>query len=585
MPAGRPDNSGRAPKQAGFVGDLLGDRVARIDLGVLAGLSVLAFGVQSLAWPLFPGRDAQTYLMYYLEMWHRDAVFPQLMLLRTPAAPLFNGLLLDVGGSWLLEAALGCLYVVTILAMYCLGSFWSRRIGLASAVALLAYPGYGALFHSVSSDALFAFGLVAWAVFIVATAARPTPRKFVLHGAVLFVLVLTRPSGLFFVPLFALFPFLLPGSLRQRLTSVGLYAATTVILLASFAVYDQARYGEFNFTRYSPAHYPLYRVLVIDRLVEPDNGPASRELAQAIESDLLQEEPYRSYGVTLNEFLTTGRARPISDLAGLSDRVWGWDDDYSKLRAVSLEAIRAHPWGYAKGTARTTKDLLTAKYFPPVPSSPPPPRTILCELGCFGDGFVTVNGRKLPEPIEPGEPIPTGHAYWLASTPDNRITTDWSVISRPRLRFDRPGDAAHFERLSSDLAALMSQLPSRDGVSFVGARLRSVSDLYPAMWIWLLVGAIGLALRPQRHVALLVFLCSLGLALVGFTALGEPAAPEYRMPADPLFVLFGIAGLVGSEVAGQPIRARRLWGWLRGVWPRRFAGDWNRQMVALGGPR
>ena len=166
-------------------------------------------------------------------------------------------------------------------------------------------------------------------------------------------------------------------------------------------------------------------------------------------------------------FFTTGRIRTLSDLAGLSDRAWGWDDDYSKLRAVSLEAIRAHPLGYAKGVSRTTREVLAAKYFPLVPLSPPPPRTILCELGCFGEGFVTISGRRLPSPSKPGEPIPTGHAYWLASTPDNRITTDWTVISRPRFQFDRPATPPDFERLSSDLRELMSQLPSRDGSYFV----------------------------------------------------------------------------------------------------------------------
>ena len=565
---GRPPDA-HPQRQRGFVGGLLSSRTTRLDLGLLAALSVFVFAIQSLAWPLFPGRDAQTYLMYYLDMWSSDPVFPQLMLFRTPLAPLFNGFFLDAGGSLAAEAALGVLYVLAILATYCAGSFWSRRIGLAAALALLAYPGYGALYHNVSSDALFAFGVIAWTVLILDTAAEPSRIKFALHGVALFVLVLIRPSGLFFLPLFAVFPLLLAGSLRHRLTNAAVFAATGVVLVMGFAAYNQVRYEDFTVSRMGPAHYPLYRLLAIDRLIAPENGPASRELAQAIESDLLPREPYRSYGVDLQEFLTTGRIRMFSDLAGLSDRVWGWDDNYGRLRAASLEAIRAHPLGYAKGVSRTAKESMLATYFPPVPSSPPPTRTILCELGCFGEGFVTIAGRRLPSPSERGEPIPTGHAYWLASTPDNRITTDWTTISRPSFRFERPGDAARFERLSSDLRELMSQLPSRDGSHFVAASLRSISDLYPSMWIWLLVGAVGLAFRPQRNLRVLVFLCFLGLALVGLNALGEPPAPEYRMPADPLFVLFGIIGLVGSAVVRPPQDEQIRWARLRGLRSRR----------------
>ena len=157
---------------------------------------MLAFGVQSLAWPLFPGRDAQTYLMYYLDMWS-GARLPSADAPPYPAGIAFHRLLPRCGWKPLAEAALGVLYVRAILGVYCVGSFWSRH-RLASALALLAIPGYGALYHSVSSDAPFAFGLVAWAVLIVATFAVPTSRKFVPHGVVLFALVLIRPSGLSF---------------------------------------------------------------------------------------------------------------------------------------------------------------------------------------------------------------------------------------------------------------------------------------------------------------------------------------------------------------------------------------------------
>jgi hypothetical protein len=292
-------------------------------------------------------------------------------------------------------------------------------------------------------------------------------------------------------------------------------------------------------------------------LVHPSNGPASRELAQVIESDLLTREPYRSYDVTLHEFLNTGRIRQWADLPPLSDRTWGWDSDYGKLRAVALEAVRRHPGRYARGVARSTAGILNARYTPEPKEAPPKPTTIECGPGCVGDGHVRIKGRLLPEPFEQGEPIPNGAFHWFQSRPDQSISMDWSSsFSSPRFRFADDDTRRDYERLRDDVQEMMDQLPSRDSSSAVTDALNDVTRLQPTMALWLLVGGIGLLLWPARNRRILVLLCALGLTVVVGAALSFPSGVEYHVPSDPLFILFGLAGLFGIAHAARRVVSR-----------------------------
>ena len=44
---------------------------------------------------------------------------------------------------------------------------------------------------------------------------------------------------------------------------------------------------------------PFYRAYITDKIVAPENGPASRRLADAVRNHLITRDPYKSYGVTL----------------------------------------------------------------------------------------------------------------------------------------------------------------------------------------------------------------------------------------------------------------------------------------------
>lgn len=183
--------------------------------------------------------------------------------------------------------------------------------------------------------------------------------------------MLTRPANQLLL-VFAAFPLVFAAvEWRRRLAWAGAFLGTAVVLLGGWATYNDVRFDDFAVARNVGGSAPMYRVQGVDRLVAPENGPASRELGHAVATDILTREPYKSYGVDLREFFMSGDTRMWADLASLSDRRWGWDSDYSKLSAVTWEAVKAHPRGYARAVGKAFGEGLTKVDDLPAPKQGP----------------------------------------------------------------------------------------------------------------------------------------------------------------------------------------------------------------------
>ena len=61
--------------------DLAGTRRGALVLVVAA---LVVFAVQSVGWPVAPGRDLSAYLVVYVDFWNGDPVLPWSMANRTP---------------------------------------------------------------------------------------------------------------------------------------------------------------------------------------------------------------------------------------------------------------------------------------------------------------------------------------------------------------------------------------------------------------------------------------------------------------------------------------------------------------------
>src|SRR5205814_1329006 len=145
----------------------------------------------------------------------------------------------------------------------------------------------------------------------------------------------------------------------------------------------------------------LYRSFELDRIMSPDNGPASRRVARTVEQQLLTREPYKSYGVDVHEFFASGSDRVFGDMTGV------------------------------------------------VPPSAVAPAS--------QTQYVTVNGKRLPKPSE-GQPIPAsaiGPALW---TPGGTAQEVWTSPTEHHYVFSNPRDQQRSDKLGHDTERLANRI-------------------------------------------------------------------------------------------------------------------------------
>jgi hypothetical protein len=534
---------GRSQRLVHALGRL--ERLASTRLGAvtLFALALAAYAVRALAWPLRGGRDLDEYLLVYVQLFDGDVLLPWSLLFRTPVTPLLGGGLLDFAGGALAEPVLAVLYAGSVVAWAGAARYYGPRAALAVALALLVYPGYGAMFHELASEVFFAAAFAGWALLVVRAAFAPTTPRFVAVGLGLAVLALVRPGNAVLL-VFALFPFLLRARWRERLTWSAALTLAAVAPLAAWSLHNGIRFGDYALARGGNAIVPFYRAFITDHIVAPENGDDSHRLATAMERHLLTREPYRSYGVTLDELFRRGSFRVHEDLYLLSDQVFGWNDDYAVLRNAGLEAVRAHPGTYAGGVLTTIWNELAAKaFFRVVDGS-------TSEAGQpSSDSTISRGGKRLPRPTE-GEPIPGGQVVWI-SRPDQSIRQVWTSPTTWRLEFKNAGDRRRFEQIERETRSLFQALPDRDGNAQLGLRLDQLSRWFPRPLMWIALGLIAIAYRRPRGSVVLLVLAAAGLIVVAFNALGLFTDLHFMLPVAPAFVLLGVAGLLGVHTVAE----------------------------------
>jgi len=463
------------------------------------------------------------------------------MLFRTPATPVFVGAALDAFDGRFAEPLMALLYAGSIVCWAAVARYFGAWTAISVAAVLLLYQGYALMFHEISSEPLFAAAFALWALLLTRAAAGPSVLRFALAGLGIALLALVRPGNAVLIA-FAVFPFVLPGSWRDRLRWAGAVALAAALPLVAWSVHNAVRFDSWGLARGGNAIIPFYRAFITDHIVSPENGESSRQLAAAMQEHLLTREPYRSYGVTLDRLFERGSFRVHEDLYLLSDEVFGWDTDYEILRKAGIEGVRAHPGVYARGVAWTVWDELSKAQFRVV-SEP-------SNDGATGGGqpaTIVVHGKRLPAPTE-GEPIPGGQVVWI-SRPDNSIRQVWTSPTEWHFEFARASERPRFERVERRTQELFDALPDRAGNARLALRLNQLSRWFPRPWMWILLGLITIVARRTRGWPTLVALALAAFACVLLNALGLFADLHFVLPVAPAFVLLGLAGLLGPRGA------------------------------------
>jgi hypothetical protein len=523
----------------------------------VAAAFVAALGVwwlQAIAMPLRTGRDFNTYIGAYAQLFESNPVDLGYVLGRTPGAPLVAGALLDFAGGALAEPGVSLLYALSITAWFLAARRYGAVAAIVATIVLLAYPSYGILFHELASDSVFAAAFAGWSLLAVRVLQQPSTLGFVLLGAGVALLALIRPTNEALVVL-ALLALLVPVAWARRLAWAAAFVLPLAVVVAGWTVHNGLRYDNYTFSRAGNMNLPFWRAYLVDRIVRPENGPSSRALAEAVERDLLPKEPYRSYRITLDEFFTEPTPRMWADLLTLSDILWGWHSNHAILRDVAIEAIRKHPLEYVSGVADTSWQLLYKPVFR-VLGAQSTAEDGGAQLGegtgraaDAGGGTVIIAGKRLPKPSE-GEAIPSP-AISTVTTPDNSIRTVWTSPTSHHLVFDHPGDEERYLALQRRLAELGGNLPGRSGNATLALRLNQASRWYLPPVLFLVVGLLALAIRRPVDSLALVAPTLAGLVVILVTAAGLHPTPHFSVPIAPAFVLLATGAVLGPRRPGR----------------------------------
>jgi hypothetical protein len=562
----------------------------RSSAAALFAVALAVYAVQSAVLPAYPGRDMSRYLETFVQLGYHVPMYPAVLNTRGPLAALGVGLPLEVGG-WAAEVFLAALYALSIVAWARVALTFGHRAALATSALLLVYPGYGILFHQLASDSLFAAAFAGWALLVARALQRPSPTAFGLAGFAIGILVLVRPANQVLLVMAAL-PLLLRAPWRERLAWSAAFFIPAAVVSQSWKAYAHLRWGDavvlkpslgllalafvlvplllpapwrgraalglgalavvalavHGWPGQSPGDYAravrtnesnqfLYRSFELERIMSPDNGPASRRVAGIVRRQLLPHEPYKSYGVTVRQFFASGSDRVFGDLTGT---VPG-----DELAAATREAIRAHPRAFARGIGGTLWDQVARRpVYAPVPSSD--------ESHAAGPAgqtdYVVVDGRRLPKPTE-GQPVPSsriGPALW---TPGGYAQEVWRSPTDHTFVFSNPRDERRFARFNHDVDRLAGRVPTRDGSAAAVHRLNQASHAFPPLIVWLAIGIVAFVLRRPRH-GLVALAPSIAASIVIVaTALVVPAVAEYGAPVSPAFVVLAAAGVLGAPSA------------------------------------
>jgi hypothetical protein len=507
----------------------------RLGLVVLFALGLGLYAFRAIGWPLITGKDLDEYLYDYIQFFDRHPLLPWPMLFRTPVPGIVDGAALDVANGFFAEPLMAVLFAASLVAWTAAARAYSARAALLVGVALLIYPAYGLMFHELSSEPIFCAGFALWALLVVRAAQEPSVRRFVWVGLGLALLALIRPGNALLLA-FVVFPLVLPGSWRARAKWAAAFVVAAVLPLVGWAVFNGVRFGDYTLARGGNAVIPFYRAFISDKIVWPDNGPASRKLANAIEQHLLTREPYKAYHVTLHEVFASGSFRIHEDLYNLSDRVFGWKSNYSIERKAGIEAVKAHPGKYFGDVAHTIWHQLSNTYFRAPTQTASHSST---------QPTVVHRGHRLPAPSE-GQPIPGGQNAWI-SRPDNDIRQVWTSPTEYHFAFRTTQEKRHFNAINRKLESLFNNLPHRTGDASLSHRMDQLSRWFPRSIIWIAVGLIAVVWRRPRGGGTLVALALAALFVIVFNALGLFADPRFALPVAPAFVFFGSCALLGRR--------------------------------------
>ena len=310
-----------------------------------------------------------------------------------------------------------------------------------------------------------------------------------------------------------------------------------MIVLGGWAVNNGVRYDDYAVARGGAAYLPFFRVLTTDHLVEPANGSASRELARAVEREVLT----RAVSLARDRRRHVLRAGERPHVRGRRERVGHRLGLGQRLRAapeVALEAVREQPGAFTKGSRRRSGSSSGGRL---LRAARPPGGHRHSTAGAAPPGGTAAT----PAPASDGELIPAASRGLYITTPDRSIDEVWRPSGEHRVVFADPSDGKQFDAMLEELRAVESRVPAYEGNAELVHQLSRSSRLWPPAIAWLAIGVVAVLLRRPRR-ALDVVAAAIAGALVLLANGASVRGRRARDARDP-----GLRGARGRRAPGR----------------------------------
>jgi len=332
-------------------------RLLRPALPLIIGLASFVFWLGWYAWGVEFAGDGALFLLNYLQLPQATPTYYHLQLYLPPLTGLVYGGALDLGGLPLVISLQWFQALTSAIVIYAILRPFGRFSAWFLFILWLCYFNLQAYYHLVGGDALMTWTIPFWVYSLRLALHYQRPAFYVLLGASVALNALVRSGnmalGLSFVAIF-----LLGLPWRAALGRFALASTILAFVMGVYSLYNGLRYEHFAPTRGGNSIW-WSAVFVPESLVRPENGPASRRLAELVATHLLTTDVYA--GVTLEAFFTIPSSRTWDDTLGLIDRTEGWDTEYALLREVAIEAIRAYPLEFLRYNGRDVAKMFLSR--------------------------------------------------------------------------------------------------------------------------------------------------------------------------------------------------------------------------------
>ncbi|MBF0165388.1 MAG: hypothetical protein HQM01_12970 [Magnetococcales bacterium] len=486
----------------------------RLFVTVYSGVGLLLFIATSLGYPVTTGADFSSYLEYYYK------ASPEFMLFRTAGSSWPIGMISEHGYNFFSFCVI-LLYLIFLGAVYYASQILGPTLGRVVSVVILLHFSLTARFHAVDADTILTLGIALWMALVVRLFRNRSLTASMTLGLASFVLVTIKPSTLLF-GMFALYPLLCHGLSWSNARRALMFLAAFVSGAIGLSSYNYYHYNAFVVAGQSNIMFPAASLFRNTHIYARENGPASRELFDLVQTRLIDTQLYKDHHIDIKTFFSRWDPRTWGDFGSLDDLRPGI------IRQASIEAIIAHP----------TKFLTWSILFPGY-------QILVATYPLDNPMRITSTEEKSATTENKAKALTTNYT----STPESNEYYRW----RHRTQEEIERSSKITQKINSIYNKLHKSYDYNESIHLYPAYIifSFLARIVPPMLFFVATSLLLFRKWHSESARLLLLTSFIALTVVSASSILE-VLPRYRIPFDFILILSGIAGIAHIGLFRQP---------------------------------